>query len=143
MILFMKSNNVISIIVWGTIIIVILLSLIIGLTLKGQDTTSSECKIEVTGNQQSDLTLKYFHSDSCPYCAQQKPILKEIVDEYGNNFKLVEYNVETCHEEARLHNLQYTPLMILEKNGISMKRIEELTEKQIIINDICKLSEGC
>jgi thiol-disulfide isomerase/thioredoxin len=57
----------------------------------------------------------YFYSPKCPVCQGMKPIMDDLEDEYGDDFKFVRVNVDTNRgkEQARAHGLIGQPAYLI------------------------------
>jgi thiol-disulfide isomerase/thioredoxin len=57
----------------------------------------------------------YFYSPECPVCQGMKPIMDDLEDEYGDDFKFVRVNVDTDRgkEQARAHGLIGQPAYLI------------------------------
>jgi thioredoxin 1 len=57
----------------------------------------------------------YFYSPECPVCQGMKPIMDDLEDQYGDDFKFVRVNVDTNRgkEQARAHGLIGQPAYLI------------------------------
>ena len=87
-----------------------------------------------------------FTSSSCPHCAWEKPIIDEVIDQFGDNiiFKLREDTAED-QEVYSQFGKGGVPLIVLggkyyrEGSGANLG---EETEKEYLTKYICELTEG-
>jgi|GEM_PF-1152488 len=59
--------------------------------------------------------MLYFYSPECPVCQGMKPIMDDLEDEYGDDFKFVRVNVDTNRgkDRARAHGLIGQPAYLI------------------------------
>ncbi|MGD2177524.1 MAG: thioredoxin family protein [Anaerolineae bacterium] len=70
--------------------------------------------------------MLYFYSPECPVCQGMKPIMDDLENEYGNEFKFVRVNVDTNRgkERARAHGLIGQPAyLIFDSSDEEMRRL--------------------
>lgn len=80
--------------------------------LMGQGSNKNSCPYEVEGNNASDFVIKYVDSPYCFWCWLEEPILKKLVIEKGNSFRLERYDINKCTEIVKKYGFSGTPSFV-------------------------------
>ena len=79
--------------------------------------------------------MLFFYSPECPICQSMKPIVDELEDEYGREFKIVRVNVDRPQGEsrARAHGIVGQPsFLIFDSTNEEVRRLMGPQERQTL-----------
>ena len=79
--------------------------------------------------------LRFFYSDLCHYCQEQKPVINEIEEEYADRITFIHINTGEDRDAVTKWSITTVPTMILSEStapDIEYSRFEGRTEKEIL-----------
>ncbi len=102
---------------------------------------------EIMYNEEGQLIVHYFYTETCPYCNQQSEILDELEASYANEIEIVSYdlaereNSQIAQEMAAMHGVQAGGVPITFTGGEAFMGLTslEVLEGQIVncIETVC------
>jgi thioredoxin 1 len=81
------------------------------------------------------VTVKKFSAAWCGPCRALAPVMEGIKGEFSN-VKFEEYDVDVAYDEATQYGIRSVPTIIIERNGVEMKRFLGLQSKGAIVEAI-------
>jgi thioredoxin 1 len=81
------------------------------------------------------VEVKKFSASWCGPCKMLAPIVNEIKKEI-TNVKFVDVDVDEQFELASKYGVRGVPTVVIEKNGIEVKRFTGLQQKGVLVNEI-------
>jgi len=81
------------------------------------------------------VEVKKFSASWCGPCKMLAPIVNEIKGEM-TNVKFVDVDVDENYELASKYGVRGVPTVVIEKNGVEVKRFTGLQQKGILVNEI-------
>lgn len=85
---------------------------------------------------QDGVTLIDFNAPWCGPCKAQEPILKEIMNQFGDRATIAAMNVDENQEIAVQLGIQSIPTLALFKNGKEIKRLIGLQSQSMLTSVI-------
>ena len=87
-----------------------------------------------------NIVICYYYTDTCPYCIMIKGLMKEIIDFYKDNKKIILISVNRKHMEYLNENMQIdlVPTFITYNKGNKIAEFQKKREYDNIINFINK-----
>jgi rhodanese-related sulfurtransferase len=79
------------------------------------------------------LYLVDFGAHWCPPCVKMKPVIDTLQNEYTGKFTLVNIDAGIHTDLLKTLNVNKLPTFIIYKNGVELKRMEEITTKELLI----------
>jgi len=70
------------------------------------------------------IEIKKFEADWCGACRMLKPTFKKLEESFGNSVKFSYINVDEHQNEATKYNVRSIPVVIIEKNGTEVQRLQ-------------------
>ena len=80
-----------------------------------------------------------FTATWCGPCRIQKPILEELEKEFGDKIEIKEVDVDQNQELAAKYSIRVVPTLIMEKDGVEVKRFTGVTQANILSAEFNKL----
>jgi thioredoxin 1 len=81
------------------------------------------------------VEVKKFYGEWCGPCKLLAPVVNEIKKEI-TNVKFVDVDVDEQFELASKYGVRGVPTVVIEKNGIEVKRFTGLQQKGVLVNEI-------
>lgn len=86
---------------------------------------------------QSDVAvLVDFYADWCGPCKAISPMLEELADESGGDFRVAKVDIDANGETAETYEVQSIPTLILFVNGIAVERWIGMVPKGQILSEV-------
>lgn len=82
------------------------------------------------------VVLVDFWAVWCGPCRTQGPIVDQIAQEIGQKAKIAKVDVDKARVTATRFNIRYIPTIIIFSDGLPVKRLEGLQQKDIILEAI-------
>ncbi|HJH28241.1 MAG TPA: thiol reductase thioredoxin [Methanosarcinaceae archaeon] len=73
-----------------------------------------------------------FNATWCGPCKIQKPILEELEKEFGDKVEIKEVDVDQNQELAAKYSIRVVPTLIMEKDGVEVKRYTGVTQAIVL-----------
>ena len=73
-----------------------------------------------------------FTATWCGPCRIQKPILEKLEEEFGDKVEIKEVDVDQNQELAARYNIRVVPTLIMEKDGVEVKRFTGVTSASVL-----------
>lgn len=104
----------------------------------------SKCPSEQAGNPTANLTIKYFYSPVCFWCALEDQHFDDLLQKEGQAFKLEKYNRENCDNVMQKYKLSLTPGFVFStKNDSQEYTVDGYISKENLIKVICDVAGYC
>ena len=71
--------------------------------------------------------LMDFFATWCGPCKMQTPILEELKERLGNKVEIRKIDVDQNMEEAMKYQIRVVPTLVIEKDGITLQKLEGVT----------------
>lgn len=84
----------------------------------------------------TELVLMDFYADWCGPCRVQGPIFEELAGVFAEKAKFKKVNVDKESDLAGEKGIFVVPTLILEKDGVELKRWIGVTSKEELIKEI-------
>lgn len=88
----------------------------------------------------SKLKVMDFYAEWCGPCRTLSPIIKDLMDEYGDGEKsgvLVEkINVDEHRELAEKYSVRSIPVIIFERDGEVLEKVTGMQSKEFLVSKI-------
>jgi thioredoxin 1 len=81
------------------------------------------------------VTVKKFSAAWCGPCRALTPVVNELKGEL-TNVKFVDYDVDTDFEAATQYGIRSVPTVVIEKDGVEMKRFLGVQSKGALVEAI-------
>lgn len=81
------------------------------------------------------VEVKKFSAQWCQPCKMLAPIVNEIKGEM-TNVKFVDVDVDEQFELASKYGVRGVPTVVIEKDGVEVKRFTGLQQKGVLVNEI-------
>jgi len=81
------------------------------------------------------VEVKKFYGTWCGPCKLLAPIVNEIKGEI-TNVKFVDVDVDEQFELASKYGVRGVPTVVIEKNGVEVKRFTGMQQKGVLVNEI-------
>jgi len=107
----------------------------------GKDITYSlNDKEEIEDNgKKNEIVVKDFYAEWCGPCQMQTPIIKDLEKEYNGKIKFEVIDVDKKEKIAEKYKVSSIPTVIIEKNGIVVKRHVGVVSKKELIKELEEL----
>ncbi|MBU4223125.1 MAG: thioredoxin [Euryarchaeota archaeon] len=108
---------------------------------KGRDITYSlndKEEIEDKNVKKNEIVVKDFSAEWCGPCQMQTPIIKDLEKEYNGKIKFEVIDVDKNEQIAEKYKVSSIPTVIIEKNGIVVKRHVGVVSKKELIKELDK-----
>jgi thioredoxin 1 len=76
------------------------------------------------------IVLMDFYADWCGPCRMQAPIFEDLAKEFGERAKFMKVNVDKEGDLAAEKGIFVVPTLILEKDGVELKKWIGVTSKE-------------
>jgi thioredoxin 1 len=80
--------------------------------------------------ESDELVLVDFWAEWCAPCRMLGPIIEELAEDVGEEYKIAKLNIEKAKSLAREYNVMSIPTMVLFKNGEEVKRVTGVKQKE-------------
>ena len=80
-----------------------------------------------------------FTATWCGPCKIQKPILVKLEKEFGDKVEIKEVDVDQNQELAAKYSIRVVPTLIMEKDGVEVKRFTGVTQAIVLSAEFNKL----
>jgi len=70
------------------------------------------------------VEIKKFEADWCGPCRMLKPTFEKLEESFGNSVKFSYINVDEHQEESAKYNVRSIPVVVIEKNGTEVQRLQ-------------------
>jgi thioredoxin 1 len=81
------------------------------------------------------VTVKKFSAVWCGPCSALKPVFEEVKKGF-DNVKFTDYDVDTDFEAATQYGIRSVPTVVIEKDGVEMKRFLGVQSKGALVEAI-------
>jgi thioredoxin 1 len=81
------------------------------------------------------VTVKKFSAVWCGPCRALAPVMNEIKGQFSN-VKFEEYDVDVAYDEATQYGIRSVPTIVIERNGVEMKRFLGMQSKGALVEAI-------
>ncbi len=81
------------------------------------------------------LTVKKFSAAWCGPCRALAPVMNEIKGQFSN-VKFEDYDVDVAFDEATQYAIRSVPTIVIERNGVEMKRFVGMQSKGALVEAI-------
>jgi thioredoxin 1 len=81
------------------------------------------------------VKVKKFSATWCGPCRALAPVMNEIKGQFSN-VKFEEYDVEVAYNEATQYSIRSVPTVVIERDGVEMKRFLGMQSKGAIVEAI-------
>jgi thioredoxin 1 len=82
------------------------------------------------------LVLIDFYADWCGPCKMQDPIMEELKKKFGDRVEFRKINVDDNMELSIKYEIRAVPTLVLEKDGILLKRYIGVTRGHVLEADL-------
>lgn len=77
-----------------------------------------------------------FYADWCAPCKMQDPIMEELKKKFGDKVEFRKINVDDNIELSIKYEIRAVPTLVLEKDGVPLKRYIGVTRGQVLEADL-------
>ena len=81
------------------------------------------------------VTVKKFSAAWCGPCKALAPVVNEIKGQFSN-VTFVDYDVDTDYDAATQYGIRSVPTIVIERNGVEMKRFSGVQSKGALVEAI-------
>ena len=104
----------------------------------------TRCPYKIEGNPASNLTVKYIDSSYCIWCWFEEPVLKKLVAEKGNSFKLERYDINYCATLLMKYKFSGTPSFVFSLDDGSKEYAHTgFIPEENFNKMICEVTKNC
>ncbi|MGM0771941.1 MAG: thioredoxin family protein [Halobacteriota archaeon] len=87
----------------------------------------------------SNVVVLDFTATWCGPCQMQKPILEELEGEMGDKVEFKMVDVDQNNALAGKYGIQAVPTLIIEKDGVEIKRYTGVTSADVLRSELSQL----
>jgi len=104
----------------------------------------AKCPYKIEGNLDANFVIKYIDSPYCIWCWFEEPVLKKLVKEKGNSFRLEKYDIDHCYDMIRQYRFSGTPSFVFSlKNETKEYTHMGYIGEDDFFNIICEAAGDC
>ena len=81
------------------------------------------------------ITLKKFSAAWCGPCKALAPVINEVKGQFPN-VQFIDYDVDVAFNEATQYGIRSVPTIVIERNGVEMKRFVGMQSKGALVEAI-------
>ncbi|MBN1134835.1 MAG: thioredoxin family protein [Methanosarcinaceae archaeon] len=87
----------------------------------------------------SKPVLLDFSATWCGPCRMQQPIISKLEESFGDKVDFKEIDVDQNNELASKYDIMVVPTLVIEKDGIEVRRFTGVTRADVLSDELNKL----